>query len=201
MSDQSAYPLSWPAGRPRAKYREDARFDTSFARARDGLATELERLGAKRPVLSTNIELRIDGLPYANRANPMDPGVAVYFTYKGKQFAFACDRWRRVEDNIQAIRKTIEALRGIARWGTGDMMEAAFVGYTALPERTGPSCWDILGHPKETFLAYTNPEEAILQAWRAKAQKSHPDRGGSHEAMIELNQAKDIALATVRAGR
>jgi hypothetical protein len=46
---------------------------------------------------------------------------------------FACDRWDSVADNVQAIRKTIEALRGIERWGTGDMVQRAFAGFVALP--------------------------------------------------------------------
>lgn len=42
-------------------------------------------------------------------------GVAVYFTLKGQQFCFACDHWDEIKDNMQAIHKTIEALRGIER--------------------------------------------------------------------------------------
>ncbi len=195
MSDQTAFPLCWPPGRPRTKFRTAARFDTSFAGARDGLATELERLGARQPILSTNIELRIDGQPYANRANPADPGAAVYFHYKGKSYAFACDRWSHVADNIQAIRKTIEALRGIARWGTGDMMEAAFTGFAQLPAKTGPDCWDILG-----IARIGATEASILDAYRTKAKSAHPDTGGSNEAFAAVVQAKDNALAILKGG-
>jgi hypothetical protein len=49
-----------------------------------------------------------------------DVGVAVYFSYRNQQRCFACDRWNRIQDNMQAISKTIEALRGIERWATGD---------------------------------------------------------------------------------
>ena len=41
------------------------------------LIWELKRLGARGMVLSTNVELRQDGLPYSNRRRPEDPGVAV----------------------------------------------------------------------------------------------------------------------------
>ena len=58
---------------------------------------------------------------------------------------FACDKWRDVYDNIYAIGKTIEALRGIERWGTGDMVEQAFTGFVALPSPKSP--WEILGVP------------------------------------------------------
>jgi hypothetical protein len=72
------------------------------------------------------VQLRQDGLPYANRRAPSDTGAAVYFSYKGRQMCFACDKWQDVYDNIYAISKTIEALRGIERWGAGDMVEQAF---------------------------------------------------------------------------
>src|SRR3546814_9253748 len=116
-NSKTAYPLSWPLGRKRTPSCQTtrSRFDTSFAQARSNLVQEIDRLGARRPILSTNVELRIDGLPYANRAEPSDRGVAVYFTHKGRDMAFACDRWDKVGDNIHAIAKTIEALRGIAR--------------------------------------------------------------------------------------
>src|SRR5262245_54177038 len=69
-------------------------------------------------------------------------GSAVYFTHKGRQMCFACDRWDKMEDNLHAVSKTIEALRGIERWGTGEMVQQAFTGFVALP---GNSPWEVLG--------------------------------------------------------
>lgn len=173
-----AYPLQWPQGRKRTHSPEKSRFDVSFITARDGIVTELERLGAKSAVLSTNIELRLDGLPYANRPEPKDGGAAVYFTYKDQQMCFACDRWDKVKDNIQAIRHTISALRGIARWGTGDMLQAAFTGFQALPAPSNETWPDILGVNQNTSL------EVIRRAFKAKYQQSETD-----EEKIKLNQA------------
>lgn len=180
-----AYPLHWPQGRPRAQRRERSRFECSFAGARDGLATELERLGAKNAILSTNVELRLDGQPYANRPEPSDPGVAVYFTYKGRPMAFACDRWDRIKDNIRAIEKTIEALRGIERWGTGSMVEAAFRGFEALPAPSGSvrPWWDVLQVKQDS------PIITIENNYRSLARQHHPDNGGRADKMAELNAA------------
>lgn len=36
----------------------------------------------------------------------------------------------------------------------------------------------------------------IRNAWRLKAASSHPDAGGSHDEMVELNEALEMALAT-----
>jgi len=179
----TAYPLQWPAGWPRTRHRERSRFDTTFAKARDGLANELEKMGARHVVLSTNIELRLDGQPYANRAQPGDPGVAVYFEYKKKPMTFACDRWDRIEDNIQAVRKTIEALRGIERWGASDMMERAFTGFTAVTDQTGDPWWIVLGVDRETTPG------VVEAAYRAKRSRTHPDKGGNAAEFDRVQKA------------
>lgn len=184
-----AYPLQWPAGRPRtpAYRRTRARFDTTFAVARDELYRELRRLGAKAVVLSTNVELRQDGIPYANRRQPDDVGVAAYFTYKGRQTCFACDRWDKIEDNIRGVCKTIEAIRGIARWGSGDMIDAAFSGFAALPasSMTQRRWHEVLGVPPNA------DAPTVSAAYRRLSLERHPDRAGSNEAQAELNAARD----------
>lgn len=193
-----AYPLQWPTGRPRTDYyqREHAKFDVSFARARDNIIREVDLLTGGRwgpdahTVISTNVALRRDGLPLASQRAPDDPGVAVFFLYKKRQMSFACDRWLKIEHNMQAIAKTIEALRGIARWGTGDMLEAAFTGFTALPAPGAKREWmEVLGVPR------ASTRESVKQAYRVLASRYHPDKpGGSHERMAELNAAQDAAL-------
>lgn len=153
-------------------------------------------MGGRYPVLSTNIELRRDGLPYANQRTPEDAGVAVYFERKGKQMVFACDRWDRVKDNIRAIQKTIEAMRGIERWGASDMLERAFSAFEALPAPGQPTKrpWrEVLG-----LVGEPNPtNEQIDHHYRIKAKKTHPDAGGSDEAFNELRAARDEALRAV----
>jgi hypothetical protein len=193
--------LQWPAGRPRREHwkRERANFDTSMAKGRDALFNELKLLGAKHVVLSSNVPLRLDGKPYANYPAIQDPAVAVYFSYRDKQMCFACDRWDKVEDNIQAIRKTIEALRGIARWGTGDMLQAAFTGFAALPPPIVAGMkrpWrEVLGFPPEAVITAS----MVSARYRKLASDHHPDKGGSGEKMAELNAARDEALQEVPA--
>lgn len=204
---QLAYPLHWPAGWPRtpAIQRERGSFDGTQDRVRRELLAEIDRiaLGAdsrrftisEHVVLSTNQPLRRDGQPSAAHGEPADPGVAVYFTRKKKPVCFACDKFDRVWKNMRAIQKTIEALRGIERWGSSQLLDRAFTGFAALPHKTGPSCWELLGVEPEA------DEATILTAWRKKAQSAHPDAGGTHTAMAALNEAKDIALATARSSK
>lgn len=196
-----AYPLCWPAHRPRTSdwKRESSRFTTSFAVARDELIREIRMLVGKYPdpqiIISTNIALRRDGLPLANKRQVDDTGVAVYFTYNKRQVCFACDRWKKIEDNMQAIRRTIEALRGVARWGTGDMMQAAFTGFLALPDPSKPSDWrSVFGfrpdeHPTRDELTARYRELVII---------NHPDRGGSTERMVALNLAREQAEKAIK---
>lgn len=179
-----AFPLQWPAGKPRTVYPSGSMFGArSIDQATKLLQQEVKRLGGSSLVISSNTKLRLDGLPYSNQAQPADRGVAVYFGLKGKQMCFACDRWDKVQDNIYAITKTIEALRGIERWGSGSMVEQAFTGFVALPAPKDPH--EILGvRPGAT------PDE-IDAAYRQKAKAAHPDTpGGSVEAMQDLNEAR-----------
>ncbi len=180
-----AYPLQWPEHRPRTNRRERSRFETTQNIAQHALLDEIRRLGGSNAVISTNVELRLDGMPYASRRAPDDPGVAVYFSYKSTPVCFACDRWDLVQDNIQAIRKTIEALRGIARWGTGDMMEAAFRGFEALPAPSERN-W------REVIVMDGVVPETVGQCtamYRALSKERHPDHGGNDNLMSELNVA------------
>lgn len=190
MSEKNAipaYPLYWPDGRKRTRYPEPSRFKSSFAVARDELVCEIERLRGNyyygpNPILSTNVALRNDGVPYANRAEPDDSGVAVYFQYKKKlQMCFACDKYAKVWENFVAIRKTIEAIRGIERWGSSDMMERAFQGFVALPSNDWRS---VLCVGQDVTLADAR------SAYRRLAATTHPDKsGGDTESFQRLNAA------------
>lgn len=188
MTSAESYPLYWPEGWKRERNPRHSAFKTGFGAARNFLNDELKRMGARAVILSTNIPLRNDGQPRANMPEPKDRGVAVYFARKEKELVFACDKFDRTQDNIYAIGKTIEALRGIERWGASDMMERAFSGFKALPSQTnGESWWSILGVDASATI------EEVEAAFKAKAKVAHPDLGGSNDAIRKLNIARDQA--------
>src|SRR5699024_4419079 len=144
------------------------------------------RLDGCNIILSTNVPVRKDGLFYASAKAPDDPGVAVYFDYQDRQHCFACDEWDRLRDNVQGIRKTIEALRGIARWGSGDMMQQAFTGFSALPDRESAAQrhWaEVLG------VSSTASKSEIIEAYRRARRCAHPDSGGSAKQFHRVQQA------------
>jgi hypothetical protein len=184
-----AYPLQWPVGFKRTTWPGKSKFDTTFAVARDLILKELKMLGATSPIISTNIPLRQDGLPYASYRPPTDKGVAVYFTYNREQHVLACDKWNKIEDNMQAIRKTVEAMRGLERWGVSDMLKRTFSGFKALPEETDDSWWSVLGISKNATI------DEIISAYRKKAFETHPDRNsGNSDKFLRIKKAYDAAL-------
>lgn len=191
MTFDRRYPLVWPEGWPRtpAWQRVSAPFKVTPAQARDEMLRELDLLGARDVIISSDQRLNRDGSLSTARYQLLDTGVAVYFTRKGTEVVLACDQYDDLHHNIRAIGKTIEALRGIERWGASDMLDRAFTGFTALaaPEQW----WDVLG----VSPAATSAE--INAAWRAKMRDAHPDRaGGSDAEAARLNWARDQARAS-----
>ena len=180
-----AFPLAWPSGWRRTKTPEESKFDTPATKAHALLTGEIGRMGGERLIISTNVPLRQDGVMRMDR-EPVDAGVAVYFTMGGKPMVFACDKYDIVRDNILAIAKTIEALRGIQRWGASDMMERAFSGFKALSSESATKFewWTVMELDKNSSL------EQIEARFRELAKIYHPDRPtGSHSAMAQLTQA------------
>lgn len=198
---ETNYPLQWPLGWPRTPLGNVRRskFGThweppAIGATLDFLLDELKRLGARNEVISTNVRARLDGRPYANESNPDDAGVAVYFTLKQRRVVLACDRWKYVAENLRAVAKHIEAMRGQERWGVGSI-DQAFAGYAALPSKSQESLWEMLGITDP----HSATEASVVAAWRERAMECHPDKpGGSHEKMTQLNEAKDNALATIK---
>lgn len=191
-----AHPLYWPQGQERtiSFLRQQSKFKSTFAVARDELLREVERLRGRcfrggDPILSTNVALRQDGLPYANQREPDDPGVAVYFEYKKKQMCFACDKYRKVWENMVAIRKTIEAIRGIERWGSSDMMERAFQGFAALPPASDQAWWDVLGISRHAA------RHEIESAYRRRRSETHPDHGGNADEFHRVTRVYEEAVS------
>jgi hypothetical protein len=175
------YPLSpGRPGFPRTKSPAQSRFDTPEERVKRNLQFQLDLMDATNIVVTTNSELRRDERPYANQ-RISDSGVAVYFTRKGHEQAIACDKWDSIRDNLHAVAKTIEALRGVERWVTGEMVDAAFQGFTAIPASASAG---IPVRPKRPWhevlgVSPDAPREVIGAAGEAMQRKTHPDAGGS----------------------
>lgn len=208
-----ASPLQWPeylgiartppAERKSANFgkRNDAGWGNrrlTVAQARRRLMVEISRftragrawrIDPDAVVVSTNMPTRQDGLPYSNAREPDDPGVAVYYELDGEPFCLPCDKWDRLADNIAAIAKHIEAIRGQERWGVASAKASFHRFALPTPETAGGEPWHVTLHcqPDVSF------EEAQL-AYRRRAKQTHPDNpGGSHEEFHAVQTAWTMA--------
>lgn len=209
------YPLSWPEGwkRTQAASRKSAKFGRAsrhnnagwtpgraltVAEATGRVLGELQRFGARSPdtIISTNLVVRQDGLPRSDQRAPADPGVAVYWRRREDKAhkVMAIDIYDTVADNLAAIAASLDALRAIERHGGAKILERAFMGFIALPapgQETGRSWQKVLELDDEVDL------EVARARYRRLCSERHPDRGGSHEAMSELNRAWEQAQAAL----
>ncbi len=180
---RASYPLQWPEGWKRTATPARARFKIEgFAQARDRVLHQVKLLGGTRAVITSNLPTRIDGLPYANASEPGDRGIAVYWVEQGRERVMACDRWNRTRDNLHALELSLDALRGLARWGSTAIVERAFAGFAALPP-AGHDWRAIFGEQLRTL-------DEVKRRFRELAARAHPDHesGCPHE-MQRLNAA------------
>lgn len=197
MENVTRSPLSWPASKPRtpedkrkrSPFGRDWNHQPTVARGRYEIRDELRRMGVGGFILSTNLTLRNDGEPRSGQPEPKDPGAALYFTLPGHKTptVLACDKWATVAENMRAIVKHLDALRGIERWGVATA-EQMFLGNAALPapgKHSARSWRSVLN-----FGADARPTESELNdQYRALARLVI----GDDAALRELNVARDEA--------
>lgn len=192
-----AYPLQWPHNIPRTKVRERSKFKTTLAGALKNVRSSLELFGkdSGKPVtgivLSSNVTLGND--------RPSDPGVAAWFTWEGMSICIPVDRYLTAEENLQAIHHVLEARRTELRHGTLHLVKATFQGFTVLPPPSGEKSkrpwWDVLEMDQSKQVNNPRFREEVEGRFKHLAKLRHPDAGGSHEAMAELNEARKEALS------
>lgn len=215
-----AYPLAWPAGwkrtdpadRTRAQFKRSGYYTgsgpeqrytpsrgLSMAEATSRTLGELRRMGVADgdAIISTNVELRLDGTPRSDRRAPTDTGAAVYWVDRAvpgePRRCMAVDHYDRVEDNLAAIAATIEAMRAIERHGGAQILNRAFQGFTALPApgQTSGGWRAHLGFEQDAKPALADVE----QTYRRLRGQHHPDRPGGdaakfHQVQLAWDQAQ-----------
>lgn len=225
------YPLTWPAGWPRLRGHERtrAKFNRKEWRSYNNpqnpsggynvsrsmtvsescsrVLAELSRMGVEsgNVIVSTNVQTRLDGLPYSNRGEPLDPGAAVYWRTKKGDKVMAIDRYDRVADNLAAIAATLEAMRSIERHGGASILDRVFTGFTALPspeQASAPGWREVLklydgeGYIPSNKLTLKMAEDA----YRRRRSETHPDKNGGDASQFDLVQrAWDQAQQELRA--
>lgn len=201
----NAHPLSWPVGwkRTPAQQQREAKFARNDKRLTltqglDRVLLELQRMGVQRQdvIVSTDVLLRLDGLPRSGQPEPKDHGAAVYWQeWNGQRRVMAIDIYDKVADNLAAIAATLDAMRAIERHGGAAILERAFTGFVALPA-PGPAerHWrDVLGVPDTLTPDAYDLERKLKDYYRRAASAAHPDKGGSNAAMAAVNAAYEQA--------
>lgn len=186
-----AYPLQWPDGLPRTERRVSSQFRTSLSAALNNVRKSLEAFGRDSGKAVSDISISSNVTLGNDR--PPDTGVAVWFTWDGQQRCIAVDRYPKAEDNLQAIHHVLEARRTEMRHGGLHVVRQTFKGFTALPSPPGRKGWrEVLNLTAANVTA--NDVDA---AYRRQAASAHPDTGGDHDKMAELNRARAEAKAAL----
>lgn len=186
-----AFPLHWPSGFPRSSKKKNSQFKCTIGQARDGIIRNIHLMNGTGIIISTNIPVKKDGLLYAS-GKPVDNdhGVAVYFTWKNDQVVLACDQYNSIWENLRAIENSIEAMRGLERWGCSDILSRTFSGFKTLPEPKGDHWSEFMGLNR-----YHATTEEIKNRYRKLAKEMHPDSpNGSKEKFNQLQAAYEDAL-------
>lgn len=199
----TASPLTWPAGWGRTPQNDQvrARFHKKVAGswrtnaitvavAADLVLHQLKLMDVwqDKVIISTNLRLRLDGLPYSNQRRVGDEGVAVWWLpdYLDQHRVIAVDRYDRLADNLYAIGRTLEAMRGIDRWGGGEILERTFTGFAALPppdKAGGIDPHQIIGIESDA------KAHEKMRAYRSALSTAHPDHGGSNDQFHAVREA------------
>lgn len=200
MSERKSFPLSWPEGWKRCTSRKIGHFKVNrqWISAFDATRRVLEEfrhmgISANDLIISTNVPLRLDGMPRSDK-EPSDPGVAIYWSTKKRGMrCIATDRYHHVADNIAALAATLEAMRAIERHGGAEILERAFLGFAALPEKASQPWREVLGiSPEQTATL-----ELVESRFRSLVKIHHPDVNpgdkSAEEKFMRISQARDAA--------
>lgn len=213
------YPLTWPQGwrrtppgkRMNGKFNKSVKVRTndgsSYTRKSDltvydsvtRVLEELRMFGVLEgdAIISTNLPVRLDGLPRSDARKPQDPGVAVYWerpSDHGKTKVMAIDAYDEVADNLAAIAATLEAMRAIERHGGAVILDRAFEGFVALmaPGQT-PLPWrDVLEAHGVNDLA------EVERLYKEARSAAHPDTGGNDDLFNQVQRAWKEAQEELR---
>lgn len=209
-----AFPLQWPSGWRRCpiaerKYgrfnKKERQYSADRQRSWDSsknltvtdgverILESLEKMNISRydAVISTNIRPRLDGLPRSGEKKPEDPGAAVYWREDSRKpmRCMAIDSYTDVADNLAAIAATLEAMRAIERHGGAEILDRAFTGFAALPERASEPWRDVLGITENAPTV-----DRVQSVAKNLLIEHHPDHNGDRDRFEAIIQARKQAL-------
>lgn len=168
-------------------------------------------------------EMKRDGSGPKANTTPFHPGVTVKFERNGSWLSFSSDRftprgYNRVawKENLHAVAKGLEYLRGLERYGVGAGGQQ-YRGFAELgpgaptPLGSGDAmtvsqaaAWmaEEMGAEWDAGDLEVSPgvvgRETLQRAYRVLARSLHPDGGGTPEGFAKLQSAHAVLLKAVR---
>lgn len=174
--------LTWPETKQRTAGRRSSPFRPhEVATEQRELENEMLRWGVRRFIVSRNNQRIFAG----------DPAVAVWWLDRKNQLrVLACDKWDSLAANMHALCLTLNAMRGLERWGAYTAEQAAEGARPALPPPAGAGAPDwrkilgsIDGIPRDKQLVLCE------HAYRSMSREA----AGNEPRQRELNLAIEAA--------
>jgi len=188
----------WPGPKTPSYRRTRAPFKAHATRLWDLLERELQRVSARDVVLYgywRARDFRRDGGVYAD-ARPTEPGVVLEFLRGKDRMRFACDRFPVWLDNVDAIARSLEALRMIDRYGVTSGQQ--YEGFRALPSPAAQgfdsreAALAFLREVSGVVLDWPIDPDALKQAERVAKSRTHPDHGGDPALFHRVVRAVEL---------
>lgn len=195
-----ALPDKWP-GRARPdgwKAKRSPFKGHNWSRIERELQEEIARINGRDITLALDIrrvgDFRADGGIRAD-ASPVTSRLVISFTRPdGRRLVFPCDAYAFWQDNVWAVRLSLEALRSVDRHGVtqGDQQ---YEGFAALPPGAGhggltpESARELIAELSGFEIAALAFPSVYVSAVQKARKKAHPDAGGTTEQMQELEVA------------
>lgn len=198
MTSGSSDGINWPPNferTPSAERSPNRSLDVTLSKAFDDLETTLDRLGVDDYDYEFDAQQRkTDKRPYS-RARPDDPSFVLRWSMGGEQYAVACDRYSRLRDNVRTVGMYLEEKRKMEGRpvATG---ESEFANARLPPADDDVVVAEASRAPHDVLeVAPDAPAHVVRGAYRELLQERHPDKGGSREEFVELQEAKEAMLS------
>lgn len=184
FAKETDYPLTWPDHFPRSKSRKVGQFRSTLAAALDNVKAELARFAkassrkVEDVVFSSNYSL--------GDSNPEDPGFALWFNFDGERTCIPMDRYTRIEQNVQAAFRVLEADRTKLRHGGLHIIKADFRGRLALAPPVKAANW-------RKFFGYSQSQTPTLAQVKTLRNRRAQEARDDNEQLVEINVAYEAA--------
>ncbi|RCK68302.1 hypothetical protein DT076_16785 [Desertihabitans brevis] len=170
---------------------ERSRFDSPWSKTVRLLEREVELMQGRGLVVQIDLreaDFRLDGNVRA-KATVATPRVRVLFDTPDGTIVFQAGRYTRWRDNVRAVGLSLEALRGVERWGA-IQGGAQYKGLLQLEAGGGMSTDDAVALLRQWAPYSEVPANASYESlWRRARANAHPDRSHDPDAFHAVIEA------------